>query len=394
MLKRWWRPAVAVNAALVLLVLAGGGWAYHVVWGGDTAAGTGGQQRSVTVTRGAVSATVSATGTVQSGTTAAANFVTAGTVTEISVKVGDAVTAGQQLAKVDPAAANGQLATARANLTAAQQSLARAQGNGSDAATVASISAQVTQANTAVETAQRAVAGTVLTAPIAGTVIAVNGAVGSSSSSTSSSTGTSGSGSSGGSSSSASGSSGSGFITLADLSKLQVSAAFAEADATRLKVGQAAAVTWSALSGARADAKITTIAPTATTSNNVNTYAVVSTLDSVPTGARIGQSATVRVTVAEVADVLRVPTAAVRSAGGQRTVQVKAANGGTETRTVQVGVEGDSFVEIRSGVTEGETLVIAPTTTSTSGTGNQQGGPGGGQFPGGGGQIPGGGGGR
>ena len=389
MLRRWWRPTVAVNAALVLLVLAGGAWAWYVVWGGESAsAGTGAQERVVAVTRGAVSATVSASGTVHSGTTAAANFVTAGTVTEIAVKVGDPVTQGQTLAKVDAAAANGQLSTARANLAAAQQSLTRAQGNGSDAATVASISAQVTQANTAVETAQRAVAGTVLTAPIAGTVIAVNGAVGSPSSGSSS--GTSGGGATGStSSSSSSAASSTGFITLADLTKLQVSAAFAEADATKLKVGQTATVTWSALSGARATARITTIAPTATTANNVNTYAVVSTLDSVPTGARIGQSATVRVTVAEVANALRAPTAAVRTAGGQRTVQVRTAGGDTEQRTVQVGVEGDSFVEITSGLTEGEQLVIQPTTSSTTGTTNQQG-PGG-QF-GGGGQLPGGGG--
>ena len=59
---------------------------------------------------------------------------------------------------------------------------------------------------------------------------------------------------------------------------MQVSASFAEADATKLKVGQTATVTWAALTGATATGKVATIAPTATTANNVNSYAVVVSL--------------------------------------------------------------------------------------------------------------------
>ncbi len=121
------------------------------------------------------------------------------------------------------------------------------------------------------------VTGTTLTAPMAGTVTAVNGTIGSSSGGTSSGGSSSGGSASGGSSSgggsstggggqsgqsgqgsgssgsssssSGSGSSSSGFIDISDLSKLEVSAAFAEADATKLKAGQTATVTWNALAG-------------------------------------------------------------------------------------------------------------------------------------------------
>jgi putative ABC transport system ATP-binding protein len=102
---------------------------------------------------------------------------------------------------------------------------------------------------------------------------------------------------------------------------------------------------------------VSTIAPTASTTNNVNTYAVVLTLDSVPAGARIGQTVTAVVTVADVTDALRVPTAAVRTAGGRHTVTVST-NGTTEARQVDIGVEGDSFTEIKSGLTVGEQVVI------------------------------------
>jgi membrane fusion protein, macrolide-specific efflux system len=374
------RPTLLLNAALAALALAVAVWSYQVVAGSNAtpASGSGQRQRVVPVTQGTVTSMVSASGSVQSATTAAANFVTAGTVTEILVKVGDPVTKGQVLAKVDPGAAQSQLDTAAANLDAATQSLNRARAAGADAATVSTASAQVTSAQAALTAARRAVDGTVLTAPIAGTVIAVNGAAGSPSGSGTSGNSSSGAGSGAGSGSA---SSGAGFIQLADLTAMRVSASFAEADATKLKVGQVAAVTWNALSGARATGKVLTISPTATTQNNVNTYAVVVSLDTLPAGVRLGQSTTVQVTVDQVDNVLRIPTIALREAGGQSTVQVQV-GGAIEVRTVEVGVRGNQFVEITGGLGLGDQVVIT-TQITTNPTGNPRGiipggGPGGG----------------
>ncbi len=369
-----------VNVALAVAVVGGGLWAYQIVSGpAEAQASQATRTRLVAATRGTVSQTVSASGSVASSATANASFATSGTVTEVDVKVGDVVTKGQVLAKVDPTAAQASLNTAKANLTAAKAALTRAQNNSADAATIASAEAQVATAQAGVTSAQTTVNGTVLTAPIAGTVTAVNGAVGSSSGSTGSSSGGSGS----------TGSSSSGFVQLADLTKLQINASFAEADATKLKAGQAAQITWSALSGTRATGTVSTISPTATTSNNVNSYAVVIGLDTLPEGVRLGQSTTAVVTIAEVQNAVRIPSTALRTAGGQRTVEVQV-NGQVETRSVEVGITGGSFVEIKSGLTAGEQVVIT-TTSSTTGTTNQV--PGGGAgFPGGGGGFPGGGG--
>ena len=109
--------------------------------------------RTVAVTQGPVTATVSAAGSVQSANTAAADFTTAGTVTSISVKVGDTVTKGQVLAQVDPTAAQAQLTTAEANLTAAKASLTRANTGGDDGDHRAA-QAQVTTAQAAVDDAE------------------------------------------------------------------------------------------------------------------------------------------------------------------------------------------------------------------------------------------------
>jgi macrolide-specific efflux system membrane fusion protein len=118
----------------------------------------------------------------------------------------------------------------------------------------------------------------------------------------------------------------------------------------------------------------------------VNTYAVVVSLASLPAGVRIGQTVTVSVTTGQAADAVRVPTAAVRTAGNRHVVTV--VSGGQSTvREVEVGLQGDTFVEITSGLAVGEqvALVTSATTTNPGGGVGPGGGFGGGGFGGGGG---------
>jgi macrolide-specific efflux system membrane fusion protein len=67
----------------------------------------------------------------------------------------------------------------------------------------------------------------------------------------------------------------------------------------------------------------------------------------------------------------------------------------TETRTVEIGLEGDLFTEITAGLTAGEQVVVTATDTGDDGGFPFPGGGGfpGGGFPGGGDGPPGGGGG-
>jgi macrolide-specific efflux system membrane fusion protein len=294
---------------------------------------------------------------------------------------------GQVLAKVDPADAQRTLGAAEADLTAAEDSLARAQDAGSD---TSSAEDSVASAKVTVSDAQAGVDGTVLKAPAAGTVTAVNGTIGSSSSGTgtsSASGGGSGSANAGGgsnsgagsSSTSSSSSSSAGFIEIQDLSRLQVTAAFAEADATKLKEKQVAQITWNALSGAEATGKVTAIDPSATTSNSVVTYGVTVSVDKIPTGAKVGQTVSVSVTTGSVQNAIFVNSAAVTTVGNRHTVTVLN-NGVQQVTPVEIGLEGDEATQITSGVEAGQLVVLKTTTSSTSGT---NGFPGGGAFPGG-----------
>jgi len=350
------RKTLIVNIVLGGLLVAGGVAAYLMVTGDKPATAT--SVRTVAVAQGTVISTVTADGTIASASSMAADFVSAGRVSEIKVKLGDAVAAGTVLATVDATEPNAELATAKKNLTAAKDALSRADDNSKTAA-----QNQVDQARSAVDAAQRKVDGTFLKAPMAGTVVAINGAVGGSSTPT------------GGQQATATS-----FIQLADLTKLQVNASVPEADATRLRNDQTASITWNALTNVTATGKVTSISPTASTTGNVVAYPIVVSLDTIPNGVKLGQSVKLTVTMERVEGVVYVPNAAIRSAAGRSLVTV-VIDGKQEQRLVQIGLKGDTFTVITSGLTVGEQVVLA--TASPGGNLNQL--PGG-LFPGGPGQ--------
>lgn len=378
---------LALNGVL-LLVLGGAAWgAYELLWPSTQSNAASSDVRRVAVTRTSVIDTVSAAATVQSSYTGNADFGTSGTVTEIDVKVGDVVAVGQQLAKLDATEANQQVTVAQSNLAVAQEGLDDAEsaaattttappGGGSQASSAQSVTsakAKVDQAKLALQQAKDAQAATVLKAPAAGTVTAINGAVGQRVGS---------SAGSGGNSSSAQSSGSSGFIVLTDMANLVVKANVAEIDVSKIKAGQDATVTINALPDTPVQAKVIAADLTPTASNNIVQFGVQLSLVTPPAGIRPGQSASVSIVVARADDALSVPSAAVRTVNGQNSVTVL--SGGQQvTRAVEVGVRSESRVQITSGLTEGEEVVLS--TAGTTGTGNNGGVfPGGGQFGGGG----------
>lgn len=286
--------AVLVNGTLAVLLAGGIGFAYVSL--GDDGATASATTRTTAVMRGDLTASVVASGAVESATKRALAFSGSGTVSKVHVAVGATVKKGQKLAELDRTEAQEELDSAKAQLAvAADGDTSTAQGN-----------ASYVQAKNAVSAAQRALDGTALYAPFDGTVTAVNGSVGESASGSSASSGSSGS-------SGSTNSSSSGFIELADPGAVQVTGKFTEADATQLKVGQAATVTFAALSGVTTQGEVAAIDSAPTTENNVVTFAVTVSLKEKPAQVRIGQTASATVTVSEVKDALYVPSAAVTS---------------------------------------------------------------------------------
>ncbi len=376
---------VAVAAAVALAVAVTVGYALTGRHAPVAAAAT-----TATVTRGTVTATASAAGTVAVVSTRGLSFGTTAVVTELDVKVGDPVSAGQVLARLDSAAAQDavdaavqQVNTAQTNLTKAEQTpspstctvaylidpspspspSARPSGRpspstppsarpsrsaggggssprscsttgtgsrgGSGGDALAAAQQQFNNAQLALLQAQQRLAGCVLTAPIAGRVISIAGTVGSQARS-----------------------GGNGFIVLGDVQDTEVQAQFSEADVASLAVGQPATITLPNRTEP-VTGKVTLISPVGTASGRLVRYGVQIAFDTVPADLVFGQSAAVAVTTAQATGVLYVPSSAVT--GGTVTVR---AGGRDQRRTVVVGLRGDRYTEIRSGLDEGEQVVL------------------------------------
>jgi RND family efflux transporter MFP subunit len=202
--------------------------------------------------------------------------------------------------------------------------------------TKAQAGAQVVKAQVTLAQARRALAGTVITAPIDGTVLTVAGAVGSQ----------------------VSGPGSSGFVTIGNLDELQVQAKFSQTEVAELKIGQPARITLATRQGESYDGTVTHIDPAATTTGTLVQYGVMIAFDQVPAGLLLGQTATVQVTVRESDGTLYVPAAAVvPRSNGTYAVQVRHGSD-TSTRAVRIGVRGDQYIEIRSGLVAGDRVLL------------------------------------
>jgi multidrug efflux pump subunit AcrA (membrane-fusion protein) len=288
-------------------------------------------------------------------------------------------------------------------VTSAQTALTQAQASTSQQA------AAVTTAQTAVTTAQANLTNCTLISPTAATVITVNGTVGATpgsgsvasggSSSSSSSTGTgssstgtgasstsssstsassSGSGSSGSTSSTAGVSTSSGFITLADMTKLIVPGSVTESDIANVKVGDAVAIVFAALTdandpnGTTVPGTISEVDLTSTVSSSVVSYGVTISLTSPPANLRLGQSGSATITTSSKQNVLRVASNAITTTGRLKTATVVNGNT-THIVTVTTGVTGNGETEVETGLQAGD-VVQLPTTTGTTNTFNLLGG--------------------
>ncbi|MDG4782225.1 efflux RND transporter periplasmic adaptor subunit [Micromonospora sp. WMMD961] len=190
---------------------------------------------------------------------------------------------------------------------------------------------RVTSAEVALADAEDHLAGTTIKAPIGGKVLTVAGAVG------------------------ADVRTGGAFVTLADVAGMQVAADVPEAYAGRLEMGQNATVTLANRPNEEFAARVVRVDPVGAVDGNLVRYGIVLAFEEVPAELLVGQSANVRVRTGEVADVLRAPSAAVRADG---TVVVRTTTG-DQARAVGVGLRGDQYTEITSGLIEGDEIVTA-----------------------------------
>ena len=156
--------------------------------------------------------------------------------------------------------------------------------------------------------------------------------------------------------------------TIYDLSYLKITMNVDELDISKVSVGQKVEITADAVSGQTFEGKVTSVNLAGTTTNGVTTYPVEVQItdygDLLP-----GMNVDTYIVVNEVKDVLGVPAAAI-SRGNRVLVQTgnksddTSIPSGYEYVEVETGVSSDDFVEIKSGINEGDSVAYIETGSS------------------------------
>ncbi|WP_313602945.1 efflux RND transporter periplasmic adaptor subunit [Rhizobium sp.] len=393
------RLKTALPLLLIALVIIGVGTAFTLSSSASTPA-----VLTTPVARGNVESTVLATGTLKPSQLVAVGSQASGRITSLKVAIGDTVKAGDLIALIDSTTQDNALKTARAalanvqaqrnervaelenaNLTLARQQAIYEKQAGSRAdlqsaeaevkvvtAQIEALDAQITEAEVAVETAQADVGYTRISAPMDGTVLAIVNQEGRTVNATQSAPT---------------------IVALGDLTRMTVRAEISEADITRVEAGQK--VRFNVI-GDRAksyDATLAAIEPAPESIVDDSSVATSSTGSSSSSSSsssaiyyigvfdipnddgrfRTYMSAEVNIILGSAADVLTIPSSALPETAATGAAQVRVEKDGRiETRQVEIGLNNKITAEVRSGLSEGERVVIgegsaAPSTSSSRG---------------------------
>jgi RND family efflux transporter MFP subunit len=155
------------------------------------------------------------------------------------------------------------------------------------------------------------------------------------------------------------------FLTILDLTRLQVDAYVDEVDIGKVRVGQRASFTVDAFPSRDFTGTVAAIYPTATIQDNVVKYVTAVRIDATDGVLRPEMTANVRIQL-EAREVLAVPVRAVRRVEGQSVVYVGDV-ARPEARPVRVGWRDGAWVEITEGLEAGERVLLD---VSAADTGN------------------------
>ena len=340
------------------------------------------------VTRGNVEKTVVASGSVESVNEVDVGAQVSGKITKLYVKLGQEIKKGEMIADIDSTTQINTLNTKKAALVSYQAQL-KAKKTAYDVAlssynrlsklymqkatsldsvnTAKStldnakaemevIEANIKQAEIEVNTAETNVGYTKITAPMDGTVISVPVSEGQTVNANQT-TPT--------------------IVTIADLSKMKIKPEISEGDITKVKAGQE--VSFTILSDSQTvyhsvidsvDPANTTITDSSSTSSSTNSSSSSSTtsaiyyyanvlIDNPDRTLRIGMTTENNIKIANAKDVLLISNMAIQKRDGKSVVNILNDKNQPEQREVETGVQNDFHTEIKSGLNEGEKVIVS-----------------------------------
>lgn len=355
------------------------------------------------VQRGDIEQVVEATGTLKPSRLVSVGAQVSGRIETLHVKLGDRVKAGDLIAEIDSRTQRNALQSAqaaqrsaRANRDAlaadlrqyqltlqrqqalvARQLVARADYDAArtkvDATReqVAALDGEVVQRQTDVDVAQTNLGYTRITAPTDGTVLAVVARQGQTVNAVQSAPT---------------------IVMLGNQDVMTVYAEISEADVVHTALGQEAYFTILGDSGRRYSSTLRDIAPAPESITNEDTSGFAAPgasagasrtamyyngqfdVDNADGRLRSYMTAQVRIVLGRAKGVLTIPSAALgaRAADGSYSVQVRGADGRPAARRVTTGLDDQINVEVRSGLQQGEQVVLAQTADAPAATGAAQ----------------------
>jgi len=221
------------------------------------------------------------------------------------------------------------------NLAKAKESLADVEA-GPDPKEIELAQAKLVTAQTTLEEAQAALEAATMAAPFDGTVISVGAEVGDLVSANDV------------------------IVALTDLSNLRVLATVDETDIAMVEIGQQAEITFDAFPGHSFSGQVLEVPLQGNLVQNVLTYDVPVSLEGINGVAlRPGMTANLNIVVGRRQDVLLVPALAVQQSDEGNVVLVQdTPDGPAVTTPVQVGLSDGTYVEIASGLIEGDRVLV------------------------------------
>ena len=334
------------------------------------------------VKRGKIAQTVSATGEISATNLVDVGAQVSGQIKKMHVKIGDVVKEGDLIAEIDNVTQvnevntrKAQLQTYQAQLESAQVALKIAQRKYSrykslvsadavskeefeatedslatNRAKIKELQSSIRQTQIAINTAEKDLGYTRITAPSAGTVVSLVVEQGQTINSSQTSPTV---------------------VQIADLTSMTNKMQIAEGDATKVKAGQTVNFTILSEPDTPISAKLDSIDPglttmsqgsysksTDTTSNAIYYYARATVPN--PEGKlAIGMTTQNTVEIASADNVLMVPTVAIKTKDGKKFVRVLEANNQAVDREIQTGLKDSMNTEVKSGLNEGEKVVMS-----------------------------------
>lgn len=147
-------------------------------------------------------------------------------------------------------------------------------------------------------------------------------------------------------------------MSIANLSTLQIEMHINQVDKAKLTLDKVVQIRAEALHEEAMEARISFIAPIASTKNSVKGFQVQALIDKPDPRLSPGMTVTLNVPIARADDAISVPVTAVfKSDGNKKVVYVKTGDS-TEKREVKVGVTNIDHAQILNGVKEGEQILL------------------------------------